>query len=95
MNKRHAHIPIKVKLPDGKTLASSTTVELACTTFNLRAISAHIINYIASHSLLSCGKMGDAEYKVLFDEGRAQVIEGNVSVQIQIGMHGQRDQSTG
>jgi hypothetical protein len=78
---RHAHIPIKVKLPDGTTLASSAMADLACTTFNLRARSVHIINDLASHSLLSCGQMCDAGHKVMFDEGRAQVIEGNVSVQ--------------
>jgi hypothetical protein len=95
INKRHSHIPIKVKLPDGTILASSTTADLACTAFNLRARSAHIINDLASHSLLSCGKMCDAGYKLLFDEGRAQVIEGNVSVQGLIVMRGQRDHSTG
>jgi hypothetical protein len=65
INKRHAHIPIKVKLPDGTTLSSSATADLACTTFNLRARYAHIINDFASHSLLSCGQMCDAGYKVL------------------------------
>jgi hypothetical protein len=39
--------------------------------------------------------MCDAGYKVLFDEGRAQVIEGNVAVQGRIVMHGQRDHTTG
>jgi hypothetical protein len=37
----------------------------------------------------------DAGYQVMFDEGRAQFIEGNVSVQGRIVMHGQRDNSTG
>jgi hypothetical protein len=95
INKQHAHILIKVKLPDDTTLASSATADLACTTFNLRARSAHIINDLASHSLLSCGKICDAGYKVLFDEGRAQVIEGNVALQGQIVMHGHRDHTTG
>jgi hypothetical protein len=49
INKRHAHIPIKVKLPDGTTLASSATSDLACNTFNPRSRSAHIINDLASH----------------------------------------------
>jgi hypothetical protein len=39
--------------------------------------------------------MCDAGYKVLFDNGQAQVIDGNVSVQGRIVMHGQRDLSTG
>jgi hypothetical protein len=39
--------------------------------------------------------MCDAGYKLLFDEERAQVIEGNVEVQGRIVMHGQRDHSTG
>jgi hypothetical protein len=95
INKWHAHLPIKVKLPDGTTLASSATADLACTTFYLRERYAHIINDLASHSILSCGQMCDAGYKVLFDEGRAQVMEGNVSVQGRIVMHGQRDHSTG
>jgi hypothetical protein len=69
INKWHAHIPIKVKLPDGTTLASSATADLACTTFNLRARFTHIINDLGSHSLLSCGEMCDAGYKVLFDKG--------------------------
>jgi hypothetical protein len=83
------------KLPDGTTLSSSATAELACPTLNLRARSAHTINDIASHSLLSCGKMCDAGCTVLFDNGQAQVIDGNVSVQGRIIMHGQRDLSTG
>jgi hypothetical protein len=77
------------------TLSSSTTAELACPTFNLRARSVHIINDLASHSLLSCGQMCNAGYKVLFDNGQAQVIEGNVSVQGRIVIHGQHDHSTG
>jgi hypothetical protein len=67
INKRNAHIPIRVKLPDGTTLSSSATADLACSTFKLRARSAHIINDLASHSLLSCGQMCDTGYKVLFD----------------------------
>jgi hypothetical protein len=39
--------------------------------------------------------MCDAGYKVLFANGQAQVIEGNVSVQGRIVMHGQRNHSTG
>jgi hypothetical protein len=39
--------------------------------------------------------MCDAGYKFLFDEGQAQVIEGNVAVKGQIVMHGQRDHTTG
>jgi hypothetical protein len=39
--------------------------------------------------------MCDAGYKVLFEEGRAQVIEGNLAVQGRIVMHGQRDHTTG
>jgi hypothetical protein len=81
INKWSAHIPIGVNLPDDTTLSSSATAELACPTFNLRARSVHIINDLTSHSLLSCGQMCDAGYKVLFDNGRAHVIEGSVSVQ--------------
>jgi hypothetical protein len=39
--------------------------------------------------------MCDAGYKVLFEKGRAQVIEGNVAVQGRIIMHGKRDHTTG
>jgi hypothetical protein len=95
INKKQAHIPIKVRLPNGTTLYSSATADLVCTTFNDRARSAHIINDLASHSLLSCGQMCDAGYEVLFDAGRAQVIEGNVTLQGRIVMHGQRDHPTG
>jgi hypothetical protein len=37
INQQSAHIPTRVKLPDGTTLSSSATVELACPTFNIRA----------------------------------------------------------
>jgi hypothetical protein len=84
-----------VRLPNGTILSSSETADLACTTFNDRATSAHIINDLANHSLLFCGQMCDAGYKVLFDAGRAQVTEGNVTVQGRIVMHGQRDHPTG
>jgi hypothetical protein len=53
INKWIAHIPIRVILPDGTTLSSSATAESVCPTFNLRARSAHIINDLASHSLLA------------------------------------------
>jgi hypothetical protein len=95
IDKKQAHIPIKVRLPNSTILSSSATADLACTTFNDRARSEHIINDLAGHSLLSCGQMCDAGYEVLFDAGRAQVIEGNVTVQGRIVLHGQRDHPTG
>jgi hypothetical protein len=39
--------------------------------------------------------MCDAGYKVLFDEGQAQVINGNVAVKGRIVMHGQHEHTTG
>jgi hypothetical protein len=73
-------MPIHVKLPNRTMLLSSETANLAFHNFNPRARSEHIINGLASHSLLPCEKMYDAGYNVLFDEGEAKVIEGNVTV---------------
>jgi hypothetical protein len=84
-----------VKFPDGTTVSYSATAELACPTFNICTRSAHIINDLASHSLLSCGQMCDAGYKVLLDNGQVQAIDGNVSVQGHIVMRVQHDHSTG
>jgi hypothetical protein len=71
---------IKVKLPNRTTLASSATSGLVLNNFNPRAQSAHLINGITNHSLLSCGQMCDAGYKVIFDEGKAKVMEETVTL---------------
>jgi hypothetical protein len=92
---RRAHMPIHVKLPDGKKLASTTTADLAIHNFNHRARSAHIINGLPHHSLLSCGQICNAGYRVLFEEGKANIFEGNVTVHGTVLMEGQRDKSTG
>jgi hypothetical protein len=94
-NMRHAHIPIQVKLPNGTRLQSSAAADLAINSFNPRACSAHIIHGLASHSLLSCGQMCDAGYKVLFDEGTAQIINGNVAVNGNVVMQGEHNRTTG
>jgi hypothetical protein len=88
-------MPIHVKLPDGQRLASTTTADLAIPNFNHKARSAHIINGLATHSLLSCRQICDAGYCVLFEEGKATIFEGNVMVHGKVLMEGQRDRSKG
>jgi hypothetical protein len=93
-NMQWAHMPIHIKLPDGQKLASTATADLAIHNFNHRARSAHIINGLATHYLLSCGKICDAGYRVLFDEGKAKIFEGDVTVHGKVLMKGQRNTST-
>jgi hypothetical protein len=95
VNKQKSHIPIKVSLPNGATLLSSATADLLNANFNHRARSAHIIHGLAKHSLLSCGQICDAGYKVLFNQGDAIVIDGQVQVNGDIVMTGKRDHTTG
>jgi hypothetical protein len=73
-------MPIYVKLPDDKKLTSSATSGLNINMFNPRAHSAHIINGLATHSLLSCGQMRDAGYRVLFNKDKVRIIDGDVTV---------------
>jgi hypothetical protein len=92
---RRAHMPIHVKLPDGQKIASTATSDFAIPNFNHMAHSARIINGLATHSLLSCGQMCDAGYCILFEEGKAKIFEGDVTVHGKVLMEGQRDRSTG
>jgi hypothetical protein len=59
------------------------------------AHSAHIINGLANHSLLSCGQMCDTGYWVIFEEGDAKLLEENVLVHERVVMEGQCDRTTG
>jgi hypothetical protein len=95
VNKQKSHIPIKVTLPNGVTLLSSATSDLPNANFNHWARSAHIIHGLANHYLLSCGQLCNAGYKVLFNQGDAIVIDGQVKVNGDIVMMGKRDQTTG
>jgi hypothetical protein len=88
-------MPIHTKLPDGQKLALNATADLVIPDFNHRARSAHIINGLATHSLLSCGQIYDAGYRVLFEEGNAKICKGDVMVHVKVLMEGQRDRSTG
>jgi hypothetical protein len=73
-------MPIKVKLPNGTMLASSATSGLVLNNYNPRAQSKHLINGITNHSLLSCGQMCDAGYKVIFDKEKAKEIDETVTL---------------
>jgi hypothetical protein len=88
-------MPIYAKFPDGKKLMSIATSDLNINVFNPRARSAHIINGLATHSLLSCGQMCDTGYRVVFDKDKARIIDGDVMVNRTVVMEGQRDQTTG
>jgi hypothetical protein len=92
---RKAHMPIYVKLPDGKKLTSSATADLNTNAFNPRARSAHIINGLATHSLLSCGQMCDIIYHVLFDKDKTRVIDRDVTVNRTVVMKGHHNRTTG
>jgi hypothetical protein len=84
-------MPLHVKLLDGQKLALTTTADFAIPKFNHRACSAHIINGLETHSLLLCGKICDAGYRVLFEEGKATIFGGDVTVHGKVLMEGQRD----
>jgi hypothetical protein len=61
-------------------LASTATADLEIPKFNNRSLSAHIINGLATHYLLLCGQICDAGYRVLFEEEKANIFEGDVTV---------------
>jgi hypothetical protein len=94
-NMRKTHMPLYVKLPDGKKLTSSATSDLNINVFNPQDRSAHIINALTTHSLLSCSQICDAGYSVVFDKDKARIIYGDVMVNGTVAMEGQRDQTTG
>jgi hypothetical protein len=85
---RRSHMPIHVKLPDGQKIESTATAYLEIPNFNHRARSTHIMNGLATHSLLSCGKMCDAGHCVLFEKGKATIFEGDVTVHGKVLMEG-------
>jgi hypothetical protein len=80
MNIKQAHIPIKVNLPNGSALRSTATADVMCHKLNQKARAAHVINGI-QHSLLSCAKMCDAGYNVVFDRGEAKVINRPINIE--------------
>jgi hypothetical protein len=43
---------------------------------------------LAQHSLLSCGQMCDVVYKVLFEEGEVNVIDGGIMIDVETLMQG-------
>jgi hypothetical protein len=88
-NMRKAHIPIYVKLPDWKRLASSATSDL-----NINALNPRAPLGTAHNSLLVSGQMCDAGYRVLFDEGKAKIIDGDVMVNGTVVMEGKLDRTT-
>jgi hypothetical protein len=88
-------MPIHVKLPNGQKLASTATADLTIPNFNHRARSAHISNGLTTYYILSCGQMCDAGYRVLFEDIKAKIFEGDVTVHGKVLMEGQRDRSTG
>jgi hypothetical protein len=88
-------MPINFKLPNGAALNSFTTVDLSCKSMNRRSRSAHLINGMTQHSLLSCRQICDAGYKVLFEKGEAKVFDGTMNVNDNIVMQGQRDVEKG
>jgi hypothetical protein len=87
-------MPLKVKLPNGAALKSFATADLLCENLNRQDGSTHLSNGLAQHSILSCGQMYDAGYKALFEEGEAKLINGNIKINGNIVMQGQRDRET-
>jgi hypothetical protein len=76
-------------------LNCAAITDLSCDNLKRRDRLAHLINGPAQHSLLPCGQMCDAGYKVLFEEGGAKVINGDIKINSNIVMQRQRDRETG
>jgi hypothetical protein len=65
------------------------------TTSTIRPAKPTLLMASQPPSLLSCGQMCDAGYRVLFEEGKAKIFEGDVTVHGKVLMEGKRERSTG
>lgn len=75
-NKQIATTPITILLPDGATLRSTHTCDLAIPGLRPEATKAHIVPGLAHTSLLSTAVLCDAGYQVTYDAAACHLHDG-------------------
>jgi hypothetical protein len=93
MNKRAAHAPLHVNIPNGTTIQSSHTSELLLRAFPPQARRAHTLSRLVHNSLIYvrqlCDSGCDSRYDVTITLDKVEVSKDRKSV-----MSGLRDQQS-
>ena len=66
LNRRKAHTPLQVSLPDGSTMSSTHIAELHLPQLPKKARTVHLFPALNNTSLLSIGKLCDAGCQATF-----------------------------
>jgi hypothetical protein len=91
LNKKVTRNPLKVRLPNGKTMESTHTAFWDIPELSKAASSAHIFPAMKNNSLLSVGQLWNEGYLVLFSISEVIILD---SKQITL-LKGSRDSNTG
>jgi hypothetical protein len=89
MNKRAAHVPLHVNMPNGTIIQSYHTSELLLEALPPEARQAHTLPGLVHNSLISVRKLCDSGCDVTFTQNKVEVIKNGKSV-----MSGLRDQKS-
>jgi hypothetical protein len=89
MDKRAAHVPLHVNMPNGTTIQSCHTSELFLIALHPEARRAHILPGLVHNFLISLGKLCDSGCDVIFTRDKVEVNKDGKSV-----MPGIRDQQS-
>jgi hypothetical protein len=73
MNKRAAHVPVHVNMPNGTTIQSSHTSELLLSALPPEARRAHILPGLVHNSLIYVGQLCDSGCDVTFTQENVEV----------------------
>ena len=73
-DKKIATDPLRIKLPNGSTIQSSHTANIALPMLPPKAREAHIVPGLASHSLVSVVKLCNAGCKVMISDISCEII---------------------
>jgi hypothetical protein len=79
LNRVKSQIPLTVRLPNGATMESSHTSELAISELNAAASKAHVFPGMANHALLSVGQLCDEVYIVSFKNASVTICNSQKS----------------
>jgi hypothetical protein len=91
LNKVETQTPLTVRLPNGATMESSHTNELAIPELNAAASKAHVFPGMSHHSLLSVEQLCDEGYIVTFKKDTVTICNSENSTLLS----GPRDVNTG
>jgi hypothetical protein len=89
IDKKAAHVPLNVNMPNGTTIQSSHTCNLLLTDLSQQYRQAHILPGLVHNSLISVGQLCDNECSVTFTQYQVRVSRNGKDV-----MYGSRDRKS-